>query len=146
MGLLPPYYGIDFAVRMKFGLLEDIPEERCRQSSYLLKSLVHCMVRNGDRTFLSAYWREISFMHFEQFVVVRPENYLLMQTEEGENRTEIPKPEKSWAELAADTEATVGNGIPSVLKRFPEFLPFFISVFPFRANAEVIGYIEQALT
>ncbi len=141
VGLVPPYYDVDFAVKLSFDLLEENFEEKYKLSSYIIKPTVDLLSRLNQREFISNNWKEISFMHFEEFVPTDSIDYYLWRSEKGENLTSIPKKEKSWAELVSEAKERDGKNLPVILKRFPEFLPFLIAVFPHRLNSGIMGFL-----
>ncbi len=144
-GLISPYYDLDFIVKLNFGLLEDKFEENFRCSSSLLKSLIEIVARSNGREFLSKRWSDISFIRLEEFVLEKPEDLYLWRTQKGENLSIVPKKIKSWKELTEEADSFNGNNLPTTIKRFPGFLPFFLSVFPHRANSETIGFLDIAV-
>ncbi len=142
-GLIPPYYDIDFFVKLSCGMYEGKFEDNYKLSSHLIKPIIEIVVRLGDREVIEQNWREISFMHFEEFISDDPIDFYLWKIERGENRTTLPKKEKRWKELVEETNHYDGQTLPSSLKRFPAFLPFFLSVFSHRANSETIGFLYK---
>ncbi|MBU1706003.1 hypothetical protein KKG19_04755 [Patescibacteria group bacterium] len=141
-GLISPYYDLDFIVKLNFGLLEDKFEENFKYSSSLLKSFIEIVVRANGREFISKKWSDISFMRLEEFIVDKPEDLYLWRTQKGENLSIVSKKIKSWKELTEEADSFDGKNLPTTIKRFPEFLPFFLSVFPHRANSETIGFLD----
>lgn len=146
LGLISPYYDIDFAVKINFGMLEEKLEDNFKLGSYLIKPLLEMLVRAEQKSFIAENWKEISFMHFEEFVPDHPVDYYLWRIEKGENLSIIPKKEKSWKELIIEARGFDGSKLPSTMKRFPEFLPFFLSLFPHRVNSETIGFLDLITT
>ncbi|MEN9920730.1 MAG: hypothetical protein RL538_623 [Candidatus Parcubacteria bacterium] len=142
--LVPPYYDIDFAVKLSFEMLEAEFDDDYKYHSYYLKSVIELLTRLNQRDFISEQWREISFMRFDELVPENPNDFLLWRTEHGENRTTLPKKENSWAEMEKEAVSLKGESLPSTLRRFPEFIPFFVTVFPFRLNSELLGYLYLA--
>lgn len=141
VGLVPPYYDLDFAVKVSFGMLETEFEDSYKYHSYYLKPIIETLARLKQRDFLTRQWKELSFMRFDEFVPTDPNDFYLWRTEKGENRTTLPKKEKSWAELVKEAESFDGKTLPATLKRFPEFLPFFLATYPFRLNSDALGYL-----
>lgn len=146
VGLVPPYYDLDFAVKLSFGMLEEEFDDSYKLSSYLMKPLVEMLARLNQRDYIAENWQEISYMHFEEYIPTDPCDYYLWRSETGENRSALPKKEKSWSELVADANEYDGKSLPPTMKRFPAFLPFLISIFPHRANSETVGYLHKIVT
>lgn len=143
IGLIPPYYDLNFAVKLFSGLSEEKPESKFRRSSYLIKPLIQIMVLLNQKDFISDNWREISFFHFNEFIPDNSVDYLLYKAKYGENRSTTPQKEKSWNELVMEANQFTGAKLPPTMKRFPDFLPFFISLFPHRANSETLGFLYK---
>lgn len=146
VGLVPPYYDLDFAVKLSFGMLEEEFDDSYKLSSYLMKPLIEMLARLNQKDFIAENWQEISYMHFEEFIPADSCDYYLWRSEHGENRSTLPKKEKSWNELVKESNEYDGKLLPPTIKRFPEFLPFLISVFPHRANSETVGYLHKIVT
>jgi hypothetical protein len=142
MGLIPPYYDLDFAVQASFGLAEKI-EEQYKMSSYLIRPFIDILVRLDQRDIITENWREISFIHFEEFILSQPTDYYLWRTTNGENRTTTAKKEQSWIQLVTESNSFTGTTLPNTMKRFPEFIPFFLSIFPHRVNSEIVGFLSK---
>ncbi|MGH2506307.1 MAG: hypothetical protein ACREGH_01520 [Minisyncoccia bacterium] len=96
-----------------------------------------------ERDFIAEQWRELSFMHFDEFVPDTPTDYYLWRAPTGENLSIMPKKEKNWKELVDEANSFDGKSMPPTLKRFPEFLPFFLMAFPHRATSETIGFLNS---
>lgn len=144
VGLVPPHFDLDFAVKLSFGMLEEPFEDRYHLSSHMLKSLVDILARGGEREFIAEHWREISFMRLEEFVPDDMNDFYLWRIEKGEDRTVIPQKEQSWVQLLDMVRATKGQNLPPTIRRFSEFLPFFLTVFPHRASPASIGLLDSA--
>lgn len=145
VGLLPPYYGLDFAIKSNFDMLDEEYDSTHKLSSYFLKPLIEILVRSDQREFLSENWKEISHMRFEEFIPDNVNDYYNIKIEKGENRSTMPKKVKSWKELVEEATSIDEEKLPKTLRRFPAFLPFFLTVFPHRSNSESIGFIQKAL-
>ncbi|MBU4339068.1 hypothetical protein KKD57_05980 [Patescibacteria group bacterium] len=142
-GLMPPYYDIDFVVKLNYKMLEETFEDNYKFSSHLLKPYIEMMTRLKQRDFIAENWKEISFMHFEEFVPDDSVDYYLWRIKKGENLSIEPKQEKSWNELVTEANNFDGKTLPPTIKRFPEYLPFFLSIFPFRVNSEALGFLDK---
>jgi hypothetical protein len=146
VGLLPPYYDIDQAVELQFDPASILPNLDYKGGSYMLKPLVEMLVRGNQRKFIEETWREISFIHFEEFIPEDPIDYYLWRVERGENRSIISNKTQSWGELRAKSESIMGEGLPETMKRLPAYLPFFLSMFPHRVNSETIGFLQSKIS
>jgi len=143
VGLVPPYYDLDFAIKLSYGMLDVEFEDNYKYHSYYLKPVIETLVRLNQQDFLAEQWQELSFMRFDEFVPADLNDFLLWRTEKGENRTTLPKKEKSWSELIQEAESFKGDTLPPTLKRFPEFIPFFLTAFPFRLNSDIYSFLYK---
>ena len=141
VGLIPPYYDLDFAVKVSCGMLDTEFEDNYKYHSYYLKPIIEMLARLKQRDFIAEQWKELSFMRFEEFIPADSNDLYLWRTEKGENRTTLPKNEKSWADLVSEAESFDGKTLPVTLKRFPEFIPLFLATYPFRLNSDILGYL-----
>jgi hypothetical protein len=98
-GLLPPYFDINFMVECMVGLNGVRNDVDFKLGSYYLKSFIEILVRLEDREFISSWWKEISFMHFNEFVPDKQIDYYRLHCQTGTNMTTVPKKEKRWKEL-----------------------------------------------
>jgi hypothetical protein len=142
-GLIPPHFSIDFVVRVTHDMLDEEFGDNYKGSSHYLLSIVEMLARMNEREIVSKYWREISFIHFEEFKPDTAIDYYLGRCNTGENLTIVPKKEKSWSELQSEAESHDGAKLPATMKRFPDFLPFFLMAFPHRAGPETFGYLYK---
>ncbi len=143
VGLKPPYFDLENAAKDHFGLNENPPDDVCHRSSYLLKPLVEIIARRGLRKFLEDTWCDISFMNFEEVIPDDSTDYYLWRIEKAENRTTIVKKEQSWKMLVAQANSYKENMLPDTMVRFPSFLPFFLSTYPFRANSTILAFLDK---
>lgn len=85
-------------------------------------------------------------MRFEEFLPDNTEDYYLWRNEKGESRTTTQKKEQSWTELEKEAKDLDMKLLPPTMKKFPAFLPFFLSMFPFRANPLLLGFVDKVST
>lgn len=143
MDLLSPYYDLDFFLGLKYELNEVRFEEKFKLSSFYLKPFIEIVVRLNEREFLESMWPEVSFIHFNEFIFDSPEDFYLLFPKLGENRVIIPKPVESWLSLRQESELYHGENLPKTIKRFPGFLPFLLSLLPYKANSYSLGYLDR---
>lgn len=141
-GLFPPYYDVDFPVKVAYGLYDGALEDSYKCSSYYLKPLIELLVRGNQREIITQNWREISFMQFEQFIPGKDWQYYLWRSPEGENAVILPEKTQSWGALTKNANNIKGDALPKGLRRFPDFIPFFVAVFPHRFDSEISGYLD----
>lgn len=144
-GLPTPYYSLTFVLNQLMGFDSKPYEENFKYRSSYLGLLIDFLVRLGDKEFLQENWREISFMRLEEFVPDNKFDYLIWRAKEGVNKTTIFPNQKKWSQLVSEANNYKGDSIPSILRRFPEFIPFFISVYPHRLNRDVMGLLLNTM-
>jgi len=142
-GLLSPYYDVDFGVQVKFGLLDDPFEEDYRCSSYLVKPLIDILARNEQREIVTQQWRELSFISSDEFVPSEDWQHYLWRSPQGVNSTVVPPRQQSWAALVQDAKNADGRLLPAALRRFPQFVPFFLATFPHRIGRQIVGLLDK---
>lgn len=145
-GLPPPYYDISYVANILFNVSGQDFEDKSKLHSYYLKIAIEMLVRLNDRSFISEIWSELSFIRYLEFVPDSVEDFLLWRTKKGVNKSEIIPKQKSWNTFITEANTVADAPIPKILKRFPMFMPFFLSVFPHRANASIIGYIDNLIS
>ena len=141
--LISPFFDLEFAVNLSFGLLEEEFEYKFKFNSHYMKPLLELMVRLGQREFISQRWQDISFFLFRDFVFDNPNDYYLWKSPKGEDRIILPKKEQSWSDLEKTTKSFNGSNLPESIRRFPEFVPFFLSVLPHRFNSDILGFLFE---
>lgn len=144
-GLPTPYYSLTLVLNKRLGFDSKPYEDNFKYRTSYLGLLIDFLVRLGDQEFLQKNWREISFMRLEEFIPDNISDYLLWRAKEGVNKTTIFPNQKKWSELVSEANSHKGDSIPSVLRRFPEFVPFFISVFPHRLNRAIMGLLLNSM-
>lgn len=144
IGLPTPYYTMTVVLNKINGLDPKPFEEKFKLRSYYLGVLIDLLVRLDDKEFLQNHWREISFMRLEEFIPDKKAGYLLWSTKEGVNRTTLLPKQKKWSELTNEANSFKGESLPVRLKRIPEFVPFFMSVFPHRVNRDILGFLHNS--
>lgn len=146
LGMPTPYYSVSQLVGRLFNLEATEDMKKFTTSSYYLQILMDILVRLDDKLFLQQNWKEISFMKLEEFVPDSKVDFLLWKVEKGINKTTLLPSVKKWDDLKNETFSFSGESLPDLLKRFPMFIPFFISVFPHRVNRDIIGFIFNIKT
>jgi hypothetical protein len=140
-GLPTPYYSLNNLIEKIYSVDDKGFDEDSKLRSYYIEVLIDILVRLDDKEYLKQNWREISFIRSEEFVNDSKADYLLWKIEKGINKTTLFPKQKKWSLLQNETLSYKGDTLPNLLKRFPKFIPFFISVFPHRVNRDIIGFL-----
>ncbi|HET9366356.1 MAG TPA: hypothetical protein VFP71_15225 [Candidatus Angelobacter sp.] len=143
-GLPNPYYEPEAILRHGYGI--GIPlTESFWGHSYALEPLVLFAAAKNQRQLLNELWKQITRVHFAVFSPTETWEWFRWQAEEGALHTKMPEAPQSWRELRTIATSPTGNS-PEVLKAIPEFVPFFLMVFPHRLSYELIKLIDDALS
>ena len=142
-GLVPPYFGVEFGVNATLESLSGPNDNDFTRTSYYLQPVVEMLARAGHRKFLGSNWREISLISLQQFVPTRSWQHYLWRSPEGVNKTIVQQESQSWIDLVALASGRTAENLPRSLCRYPEFLPFFLAVFPHRLDPEILGYLDR---
>lgn len=146
IGLPCPYYGIESAIKMNLGLLEeDEIQEQFVCRSFLLDSIIQLLARRNRRDVLQTFWREISYIQMERFEPDELWKNYLWRNKDGLNVSEFPHATASWASLCSQAEEEDENSVPKLLRKLPFFIPLFLLVYPHRARPNTLKYLSTAI-
>jgi len=144
-GLNTPYWDLDYTVKVNHEIEKPFRKEDTKQSSFYLKPTLEMLVRMGQRDFLSEKWKELSFMHYEEFVPDDINDLYLLRADKGELRTVLYPKEASWSVLQEQANKSRTDSLPKLLQRFPEYLPYFLITFPWRVNSDSLGFLHSTV-
>lgn len=145
IGLLSPYYGITFAIKRRYGLLEEPLDEKFVGRSFLIRSLVDLLVRHGRRAELNKYWRGITHIAQDKFVPDELWQHFIWHCDKGDNQSEFPNQTQSWTELVKEANQINLNLIPKTIQTHSSFLPFFLLVYPHRITNNYIKFLDETV-
>ncbi len=141
VGLLSPYYGIDEVVDLLVINTDEEIEDNFQLKSYYLKPLIEFLVRMEDRELISDNWKEISFLHFIEFIPDNKTDFYRYRIKNGENRMIAPQPMQKWSELLKEAQVIKEDTLPNSIQRFPFMLPFFLTIYPHRFNSATMSLL-----
>lgn len=144
-GLLSPYYGIETAVRMIYGQLEQPIDESFAGRSFLIHPLVDLLCRRGCRSQLEERWREITHIQHVSFVPAEPWMTYLWHCDQGREVSAFFQQTQSWSALQAETSTLDLALVPASLQTHAYFLPLFLLVLPQRINSNLIRFLDSAV-
>lgn len=110
--------------------------------SYHLAPVVYFSVRRNKRTSLDELWKRISKTILCEYSPLHKWHYLLWQSDEGKDNTwsfDAPQSWKKLSELANRKDST----LPAVIYDRPEFLYFFLLVYPHRLTSQSVRLIDE---
>lgn len=142
-GLANPYYSPDEIL----GAMVQQPDMEIDFSSfvgtsYSLKTLVDCLVREGRRDILEKLWYPISYMQYCEYIPEPIWHTYFWRSEEG---NEILKPfdsPQSWRQLKKEAFLEPRN-VPKKIAEDKNFLILFLLTFPHRVKSDLVKLIEH---
>jgi hypothetical protein len=69
----------------------------------------------------------------------------LWYSPKGELHHRFPARPESWSELVKRSKAERSAHVPSMLRERPDFLLFFLLVYPHRLNPNLVGFLDDVL-
>jgi hypothetical protein len=144
-GLLNPYYGLDFSVRLATKSLRDPIFESFNGSSYTLEALITLVARYGLRDALAPLWRRITRAQFRQFVPRSLRETYMWRSEHGELRSRFPTQTQSWAALCEEARIREDESVPPGLLVYKELMPLFFLVYPHRLRPPLMKALDARL-
>lgn len=145
-GLADPYHPIDDVMRLYLGLKHDeISQEDFEGHSYGLQSLVEWLARRLRRQSLARLWEEITHICYSEFIPDPPWATYLWYSEKGELHHRFPEKPESWKSLLKRARDHDSSGVPELLRQRPEFVLFFLLVYPHRLRPNLVAFLDQAL-
>ncbi len=145
IGLLSPYYGITFAIKRRYGQLEEPLDEKFVGRSFFIRSLVDLLVRHGRRTELDKYWRDITHIAQDKFVPDELWQHFIWHCDKGDNQSEFPNQTQSWTKLVKEANEINLNLIPKTIQTHSSFLPLFLLVYPHRITNNYIKFLDESV-
>jgi len=113
--------------------------------SYHLAPLVYHAARRAKRTALNELWKAISKTTIREYHPTHKRHYLLWRSRLGKDDTRRFERTQSWAKLE-EIAASSANTLPTILQDNPEFLYYFLLVYPHRLTSEALRIIDDMAT
>ena len=127
------------------GSVEDPLEDIFTGKSYALEGLVHLFVRRNWKQSMKSLWPGVTRLDFVSFEPANFCEFYRWRSEEGTNRSVIPKRTQEWEELKALSVESEGACIPPSIKEYPILLLLFLCVYPHRMNAEIMRWLDTQM-
>ena len=127
------------------GSVGDPLEDIFTGKSYALKGLVHLFVRRNWKQTMKSLWPDVTRLNFVSFEPANFCEFYRWRSEEGTNRTVIPKRTQEWEKLKAASLESDGTCIPPTIKDDPILLLLFLCVYPHRMNAEIMRWLDTQI-
>jgi hypothetical protein len=140
-GLPNPYYGVEDASRLLWGL-EPNNSEVFSGGSYMAEPLVHFLVRRGIKGPLEQLWEPLTFLNFMQSRPQEPWQWLVWRaTDAPLQMTRAGRPQ-SWTALKHDASSVGLNDLPDALVAHPYRVLLLAVVMPQRFGKELAFLID----
>jgi len=137
-----PYVQVEQCIGAEMKLPGFIEREYAASLSYHLSPIVYFAVRRNKRTSLNELWRRISKTPLCEYSPRHKWHYLLWRSNEGKEKTWFFDAAQSWRklnELANQKDST----LPAIIYDHPEFLYFFLLVYPHRLTSESLRLMDE---
>jgi hypothetical protein len=137
----PPYYGVQEVLESQLGT--QIPPadfSGWAGSSYILRSLLHILVRRDSREFVARNWRRYTYCQEHEFAPALEEDIFSWRVADGANISRFPNQTESWATLKR--EAADRSSIPALYTRFQALLHYYILACPHRITPTVMRVLD----
>jgi len=110
--------------------------------SYHLAPLVHHAVRLDKRTPLNELWKGISKIAIREYHPAHKWHYLLWRSRLGRDDTRFFERTQSWTKLK-EIATSSADTLPAIVQSNPEFLYYFLLVYPHRLTSEALRIIDD---
>lgn len=144
VGLPDPYYSVDQVLNCLFQLPDsEIDLRSFVGTSYTIKVLIECLVRENRRDILEVYWRPISLMQYCEF---NPEpvwqTYFWRNIERGVDNQKAFDSSQSWDKLKQEAYVNPSS-LPKLITKDRSFLLLFLLTFPHRVKSDMVKLIDR---
>lgn len=144
-GFPDPYLSVEDTVQWYINS-EEMNVREYINGSYTLKSLVLLLVTLQRKDLLEKLWRRISYIQFiEYFPEEQYDLYEWNNRDTGKLESRFPVQTQSWSELVETANTDYSLEIPSMMKKYPEFIPYFICTFPHRVKPSMVLYMNSLI-
>ena len=142
LGLPDPYYSADQILAALSGLPgADIDLGSFVGTSYTVKPLIECLVREGRRDVLQELWYSISHLQYCEFTPQPIWNTYLWRSETGILTQEFFDSPQSWRKLREKAFLKPVN-IPEKMEEDKAFVILFLLTFPHRVRGDLVKLID----
>jgi hypothetical protein len=141
-GLPNPYYGVEDASRLLWGL-EPNNSEVFSGGSYMAEPLVHFLARRGVKEPLEELWQSLTFLNFMQCRPQEQWEWLVWRAKDAPlQMTRAGRPQ-SWTALKNDAGSVDLKALPDALVAHPERAVLLAVVMPHRFGKELAFLIDS---
>jgi hypothetical protein len=119
---------------------EEIDFKEFSGGSYILEILINMLVRRNGRDILEENWKEISRIHFLEFIPQKTEDIFSWHLKKGQNSTRLPNATQSWDELIGQNDRFFAE---TLLLEDLTVLLFLILVCPHRISNNIITILDR---
>lgn len=116
-----------------------------RGKSYALEGLVHLFVRRNWKQRMKRLWPDVTRIANASFEPENFSDFYRWRSQEGTNKTVVPKRTQEWGALKALALESAGTNIPPFIKDYPILLLLFLCVYPHRMNAEILRWLDTQM-
>lgn len=140
------YYLLDQLIPYIYGTAEKPLLDKFAGQSSLIKILLFLVVKEGDREYVAAIWKEMSKIANRTFEADYKWEDFIWRAKEGVDMSNFPEVEQSWSELVREVLESQEEPPSYILKNKPELALLLYSVFPFRLNDKKAMWLDRMLS
>jgi hypothetical protein len=141
-GFPNPYYSPEAAVRLAVGL-DPNNLENFVGFAYSLAPLIDFLVRRWRRWEIATLWHSVTRISMQRFEPSDRWAWLTWRCKAGKLISKFANEPQKWSDLLSDAENVDITHVPEAVRNNPEFLPFFVLVFPQRYDRAAQKLLED---
>lgn len=138
------YYSAEQALLVMYDQTKD-RRSFLSPSSYAQYPLLLLCAADPVRPALESMWKDISHCLFLDYQPAALPNYFLWHNQTGHNTSHQFQTEVSWNTLSRKHAVVNPSRVPSVLQKYPDWIPLFMMVYPHRFKSDLLLYYRDQL-
>lgn len=145
LGWPSPYYDLEEATSLAFGIIPRDHTEYFVGQSFALKAIIEFIARRSGRDFLTQEWRRISHTQYSRFIPQEEWQYFVWRSPAGMLDDKFPKQTESWENLYREAFDQNTESVPKAIQNNPAFGLLFLFVYPHRLNSDMVKFLDLLL-
>lgn len=145
-GFPDPYTPLHHVIEAQMPGQQDLSDNKHPPGfSYHLAPLVYHAARRAKRTALNELWKAISKITMREYHPTHNWHYLLWISRMGKDDWGRFERTQSWAKLQ-EVATSSASTLPTIVQDNPEFLYYFLLVYPHRLTSEALRTVDEMTT
>lgn len=120
--------------------------ENPRNYSYFSLPVFYMVARRNWKRTCKTYWPDITEILNNNYIWENYRAFSSFRSDDGYNNSFFVKYPSSWADVTASIPKELASVVPDTISRDHLIFIIFLIFFPFRANLDVILYIDRKIT